>query len=168
MQSLALLLGLVTPFLLLETWWSGRNEARLRARGAIEPGGDAYRWMRIVYPGMFAAMALEGLARGPAAARWLTAGVIVFVAAKVLKWWAILSLGPLWSFRVLVLPGVPLVTTGPYRFMRHPNYIALVLEVVGAALAWHAPVAGVVCGLAFGALLWWRITVEEAALGLRG
>ena len=77
--------------------------------------------MRIVYPGMFVAMTAEGaLARRPAP-RWLASGIAVFLAAKLLKWWAILSLGRLWSFRVLVLPGAPLIEGGPYRLMRIPT-----------------------------------------------
>ena len=167
MQAIVILLGLVLPFLLVETWWSARNEARLRERGAVEPRDDVYAWMRIVYPGMFLAMAIEGLVRGPADTRLLAAGATVFLGAKLLKWWAILTLGSLWSFRVLVVPGAPLIATGPYRFLRHPNYVGLAGEAIGAAMLWQAPIAGLIGGLAFGALVWRRIAVEEAALGLR-
>jgi methyltransferase len=166
-HSLIVLLTLVAPFLLLETWRSGRNEARLRARGAIEPADDVYRWMQAVYPGMFALMAIEGGVRDPPPFAILAAGVVVFLASKALKWWAILSLGELWSFRVLVLPGAPLVTSGPYRFLRHPNYVALVLEALGAALMWGAWWAGLIGALVFGVLVWRRIGIEERALGMR-
>jgi hypothetical protein len=67
LQPLALLLVVVLPWLLLETWRSRRNEIALRAAGAIEPADDVYRWMRIVYPGMFVAMTLEGMFRAPGA-----------------------------------------------------------------------------------------------------
>jgi methyltransferase len=167
MRSLTLLLSLVVPFLLVETWWSRRHEVRLRARGALEPSQDVYRAMQVVYPGMFLAMATEGVLRGGASDAVCSAGIVVFLAAKALKWWAILSLGELWSFRVLVVPGAPLVTTGPYRVVRHPNYIALALEALGAALMWGALWTGPIGAAAFALLVWRRIAVEETALGLR-
>jgi methyltransferase len=165
-SSLGLLLALVVPFLLVETWWSRHNEARLRARGAVEPPSDVYRWMRPLYPGMFVVMAIEGALRGPAPRGWLAAGIATFLLSKALKWAAIMALGERWSFRVLVLPGVPLVTSGPYRFLRHPNYVAVLGEIAGAALMWRAWVSGIASSLVFGALLLRRIREEEEALGL--
>jgi methyltransferase len=167
MRSFTLLLVLVVPFLLVETWRSRRHEARLRARGAVEPPQDVYRAMQIVYPGMFLAMATEGVLRGGPSDAVCGTGIAVFLLAKALKWWAILSLGELWSFRVLVVPGVPLVTTGPYRIMRHPNYVGLALEALGAALMWGALWTGPPGAAAFGLLVWRRMAVEETALGLR-
>jgi methyltransferase len=179
-RPLVLLVVVVLPWLLLETWRSGRNEGALRAAGALEPPDDVYAWMRIVYPGMFLAMMLEGMFRPPRAATLvalspnalpvgvadlaLTAGILVFLAAKLLKWWAIVSLGHLWTFRVLVLPRAPLVTGGPYRFMRHPNYVAVMGEIAGVALMMRAPFSGVAAAIVFGALLVARIRVEERML----
>ena len=62
----------------------------------------------------------------------LAAGLAVFfVGTKALKWWAILTLGPSWTFRVIVVPGAPLIASGPYRFVRHPNYVGVVGELIG-------------------------------------
>lgn len=163
-QALGLLVVVVLPWLLLETWRSRRNEIALRKAGAIEPHDDVYRWMRIVYPGMFAAMTLEGMRAPVACTTLVAAGIGVFLAGKLLKWWAILSLGRLWTFHVLVLPGAPLVTTGPYRFMRHPNYLGLLGEIAGVALMMRAPITGVLSAVAFGGLLLARIRVEERML----
>lgn len=163
-QALALLLVIVLPWLLLETWRSRRNERALRAAGAIEPPDDVYAWMRVVYPGMFVAMTLEGMRALVACTTLIAAGIAVFLAGKLLKWWAIVSLGRLWTFHVLVLPGTPLVTTGPYRFLRHPNYLGLLGEIAGVALMMRAPITGVVSAIAFGALLIARIRVEERLL----
>jgi methyltransferase len=144
---------------------SGYNESQLRRRGAVEPDGDVYRVMRWAYPACFMAMAVEGALTGPAPSRVLVAGLVVFGLAKALKMWAIASLGPRWSFRVLVLPGAALVATGPYRWLRHPNYAAVIGELVGmAAIVW-APVTGLVGSVAFGALILRRIRIEERALG---
>ena len=67
----------------------------------------------------------------------------------------------------MVVPGLPLVTSGPYRWMRHPNYVAVLAEIVAIAVALSAPIAGVIALLGFGWLLRKRIAVEERALGLR-
>jgi methyltransferase len=164
LQAVALLVVVVLPLLLLETWRSRRHELALRAAGALEPADDVYAWMRVVYPGMFLAMTVEGVVAAPACSTLVAVGVGVFLAAKLLKWWAILSLGRFWSFHVLVLPGAPLVASGPYRLMRHPNYVGLMGEIAGVALMMRAPFTGVVSAVAFGALLVARIRVEERML----
>lgn len=157
-------LALIAFLMLLETYHSRRNERALRARGAREPHDDVYRWMQIAYPGSFILMGVEGMLRGGPPGGQLVAGAILFGAAKALKYWAIASLGHYWSFRVLVLPGASLVTTGPYRWCRHPNYIGVMGELLGAAVLLHAPIAGVGGLLGFGLLLRRRIAVEEQAL----
>ena len=144
---------------------SSHNERVLRARGAVEPDGDVYKTMRFAYPLCFVAMALEGALMGPASPDRLAAGFAVFGLAKALKVWAISSLGVRWTFRVLVLPGEPLIARGPYALIRHPNYIAVLGELVGMALIVSAPVTGVLSLLAFGSLMWRRIAVEDRALG---
>jgi methyltransferase len=164
LQPIALLLAVVVPWLLLETWKSARQARALRAAGAIEPPDDPYRAMAIVYPGMFLAMTAEGMLAPPACTTLVASGIGVFLAGKLLKWWAILSLGRFWSFRVLVVPGAALITGGPYRWLRHPNYVGLLGEIAGVALMMRAPITGVVSALAFGALLRRRIRVEERTL----
>jgi len=164
LQPIALLVVVVVPWLLLETWRSRRHERALRAAGAIAPTDDVYAWMRIGYPGMFAAMTAEGLLAPPACTTLVATGIGVFLAAKLLKWWAILSLGRFWSFHVLVLKGVPLVESGPYRWLRHPNYVALMGEIAGVALMMRAPFSGVGAAIAFGALIVARIRVEDRML----
>jgi methyltransferase len=109
-------------------------------------------------------MTAEGVLGPPACATLVAIGIAVFLAAKLLKWWAILSLGRFWSFYVLVLPGAPLVTGGPYRLMRHPNYVAVMGEIAGVALMMRAPFTGVGSAIVFGALLLARIRVEERML----
>ena len=157
------LAAVVFGAMLIEAWRAARNEHAQRARGGVEPPGDVYKLMRIVYPGAFLAMLAEGVARA-SPSPVLTAGVAVFAAAKALKWWAILSLGPFWTFRVIVVPGAALVAKGPYRWLRHPNYIGVVGELAGAAMMTGAWVSGVAAIGTFGALLMKRIAVEERAL----
>lgn len=144
---------------------SAHNERVLRARGAIEPDGDVFATMRWAYPACFAAMAVEGALAGPASRDTLMIGLAVFGLAKALKVWAIGALGVRWTFRVLVLPNAPLVTRGPYAVLEHPNYLAVLGELVGVALVVGAPLTGVLSLLGFGALLWRRMAVEDRALG---
>jgi methyltransferase len=150
----------------LEARRASRNERAQRARGGIEPEHDVYPVMRVAYPAAFVAMLAEGLARGGAAPSLLAAGAATFAAAKALKWWAIRSLGSSWTFRVIAVPGSPLVVRGPYRVLRHPNYVAVVGELIGVALMTGAALAGPVVTAIFGALMLKRIAVEERTLGL--
>ena len=154
----------VLAMMLAELRRSRANERLLRERGAVEPAGDVYRAMAIVYPIIFVAMAIEGALTGPARDAVLVTGFAVFVAAKLLKLWAISALGPRWSYRVLVLPDVPLVSAGPYAHLRHPNYLAVFGEIAGFALMVGAHISGVISLAAFALLVRKRIAVEEKAL----
>lgn len=165
-MNLVLLATIVFVPMLLETAISRRNESRLRSLGAIEPRGDVYRLMQLAYPLSFVAMLAEGALKIPRVDITVAAGFTIFVGAKLLKYWAILVLGERWSFRVLVPPGSALVAAGPYRFLRHPNYVGVMGELVGAALIARAPVSGIVATVIFGLLIIRRIRVEEEALGL--
>jgi methyltransferase len=140
------------------------NEQAQLARGGVEAAGDVYKLMRFAYPLSFAAMLAEGAQRGTPTVGLAVAGSTLFAAAKALKWWAILTLGPFWTFRVIVVPGAALVAIGPYRWFRHPNYVAVVGELVAVALATGAFWSGAAAMTGFGLLLAKRIAVEEKAL----
>jgi methyltransferase len=90
--------------------------------------------------------------------------VVLFTASKLLKYWAIGSLGERWSFRVLIQPDRPLVTSGPYRYVAHPNYLAVVGELVSTAMMVTASVTGPLMTGAFGIALWARLRFEERVL----
>ena len=165
----------IIGLMLAENQLSRRNEAWLLSQGARRPEGDVYRALAILYPAAFLVMGAEGAWRAADAARtapvtsstepsWLLSGLLLFAAAKALKYWAIRSLGERWTFRVFVLPDVPLVTAGPYRYVTHPNYIAVVGELVGAAMMVGAQVTGPVMIGLFGLALWARIRFENTVL----
>ena len=163
----SLVIAAVGLMMLVELQLSRSNERRLRAAGAIEPPDDVYRVMQLAYPLSFILMGIEGALRPAVSVRAVLLGLIVFGAAKAIKFWAIASLGRRWSFRVLIVPGAPLVTTGPYRWMRHPNYVGVMGELAGVAIAVSAVVTGVLALAAFAWILAKRIRVEERALGIR-
>ena len=163
-MSLLVTAALVFGCMLIEARRAARNERAQLARGGIEPQGDVYRLMQIAYPAIFAAMIAEGAWRGSRGDDVFAAGLALFAAAKAFKWWAIVSLGPAWTFRVIVVPGAAAVAAGPYRYVRHPNYVAVVGEIVSVALMTAARLAGPLALIVFGTLLARRITVENRAL----
>jgi methyltransferase len=150
--------------MLVEARRAARNERAQRARGGIEPAGDVYPLMLVVYPAAFLAMLLEGVWRGLPDGPLLAAGAAVFVAAKALKWWAILALGSCWTFRVIVVPGGALVVRGPYRWLRHPNYVGVLGELGGTALMTGAVTTGPLALAVFSLILVKRIAIETKAL----
>lgn len=164
-MTLALSL-LIFGFMLIEARRAARNERAQRANGGIEPVADApvFVVMRIAYPAAFASMLVERAVRGGPPLDIFIIGAAVFTASKAFKWWAILELGRFWTFRVIVVPGAPLVRSGPYRYVRHPNYVGVFGELVGAALVTGAVVAGPIATLAFTALMSRRVFVERRAL----
>ena len=166
-MNLVLLATIVFVPMILEAMISQRNETRLRAQGAEEPPDDVYRMMQVSYPAAFVLMLIEGFLRAGPVDTVVAAGFTIFVGAKLLKYWAIMTLGERWCFRVLVPPGSGLVAAGPYRLLRHPNYVAVIGEIVGAAAIARAPISGVLAVAVFGALILARIRTEERALGLR-
>jgi methyltransferase len=153
--------------MLVELRISRANERLYRAQGAVDAPDPVYGVMRWAYPGAFVLMALEGAITGRVVDAGAITGVIVFALAKAFKAWAIHTLGRRWTYRVLVLPDSPLVERGPYAFVRHPNYVGVIGELLGMALMMRARVSGPLALLAFGELLRRRIVAEERALGLR-
>lgn len=169
MNIVAFVMAVVIGLLLAETRLSRQHEGRLRAAGAYTPAGDVYAWLAVLYPLAFVLMGAEGAWRAastPAGDRpsWLASGVLLFAASKGLKYWAIRALGERWTFRVFVVPGQALVTTGPYRYISHPNYVGVVGELVGTAMMCRAAVTGPIAVLAFGAALVARVRFEAGVL----
>jgi methyltransferase len=166
-RSQALYLGflaLVVAERLVELAISRRNVAKALARGGLEVGQRHFRIMSALHSLFLASCAAEALVRDfPGALGWLAlAGAL---AAQGLRWWAVASLGERWNVRVVVLPGAAPVTRGPYRWVRHPNYAAVVLEMACIPLIHGAWLTALAFSLANAALLRVRIAVEEEALG---
>jgi methyltransferase len=164
MFPVALLLIAAAP-MLLEARLAARHDRALRVAGASDPPGDVYRVMQFAYPACFLAMALEAWWRGSQFNTVMAWGAVLFTAAKVLKYWAIATLGTRWTFRVLVPPHSTRVTSGPYRYIAHPNYVAVAAELAGMGLMAQAPFAAAVSIAGFGSLMLARIRIEERALG---
>lgn len=156
----------VLVMMLAELWLSSSNERILLANGGLYARDARFAIMRIAYPAVFIAMAVEGAYLGVEPGPTTFAGVALMFVAKALKFWAIWSLGTRWTFKVIVMPGQPLVTTGPYKWMSHPNYVAVVGELIAMALMTQARITGPLGTLFFGWLLLRRIAAEEQGMAL--
>ena len=145
---------------------SNRNAAWSFERGGRETGQGHYPFMVVLHSGLLAGMLVEAWVRRPdvpAALAWSM--LALAVASQALRWWCITTLGHRWNTRVLVVPGLAPVTGGPYRYLRHPNYVAVVLELAAVPLLHGAWVTALVFSLANALLLRVRIRAEESALG---
>lgn len=159
------LIGLVSLERLVELFVSRSNQAWSLARGGFERGQGHWPAMVALHTALLLGCALEPFAWG-SPAPW---PLFVVMAAAVgvtqtLRIWCILSLGRRWNARVVVTPGLPLVARGPYRFLRHPNYVIVVSEGIALPLAMGAWVSALAFTLLNAWLLSVRIPCEEAAL----
>ncbi len=161
-----IILGLVAAQRLAELLYSRRNEARLRARGAVEAGRGHYPLFFLVHGGWLVALAVSIGPIGPATVInlwWLG----LFVVSQIGRIWVLSSLGPFWTTRILTLPEAPLVRSGPYRWFRHPNYIIVVVEIAALPLAFSAYKIAVTFSILNALLLLQRIRIENDALQQR-
>ncbi|MEU8842381.1 isoprenylcysteine carboxyl methyltransferase family protein [Streptomyces roseus] len=165
MDLYLLLIALVAAERFAELATARRNARWSLSRGAVEYGRGHYPAMVALHTALLVGCVVEPLLAGRPflpALGWPALALVI--GAQGLRWWCIVTLGPRWNTRVLVVPGLPLVAAGPYRLLRHPNYVAVVVE--GAALplvhtAWVTAAAFTLLNLL---LLGVRIRCEEDAL----
>ncbi|MDG9700834.1 isoprenylcysteine carboxylmethyltransferase family protein [Streptomyces sp. DH37] len=144
---------------------SNRNAAWSIARGGVESGRGHYPFMVVLHTGLLAGALVEVWVRRPDTAPALAWSMLVLVAAsQALRWWCIATLGRQWNTRVIVVPGAPRVTGGPYRWIPHPNYVAVVVEGLALPLVHSAWITAAVFTTLNGFLLATRIRAEDAAL----
>jgi methyltransferase len=142
-----------------------RNERWSTARGAIVAGQGHYPAMVALHTGLLVGCPAEvWLADRPFVPALAWPMLAALAGAQALRWWCIGTLGPRWNTRVMVVPGLPLVTSGPYRLLRHPNYVAVVAEGVALPLVHTAWVTAAVFTVFNAALLTVRIRCENRAL----
>jgi methyltransferase len=142
---------------------SRRNLAWARARGGRERGFGHYPFMVALHTGLLVACLGEATRRSfiPALG-WSMLAVVVL--AQALRWWCIGTLGPRWNTRIIVIPRLPLVESGPYRWLSHPNYVAVVLEGIALPLVHTGWVTAIVFTVLNAGLLRVRIASENAAM----
>lgn len=142
-----------------------RNAAWTLARAGVEHGRGHYPVMVALHTGLLACCLLEpALADRPFLPALGWPMLALAVLAQALRWWCITTLGPYWNTRVIVVPGARLVGAGPYRFLRHPNYLAVVVEIAALPLVHSAWLTATAFTVANAILLAVRVRCENAAL----
>ena len=153
------LLSFVTLQRLAELVYARRNTAALLARGAREIASEHYPYMVAMHAVWL--IGLWFLAAGrPISPVWF----VVFMVLQGLRIWVLATLKGRWTTRIIVLPGAALVTSGPYRFLSHPNYAVVIGEIAAPPLAFGLPLYAVIFSLLNAAILTVRIRAENAAL----
>ena len=144
---------------------SKRNAAWSAERDGIESGRRHYPLMVLLHTGLLVGALAEVWLRQPAFVPALGLPMLALVlAAQALRWWCIATLGRQWNTRVIVVPGLPRVTGGPYRFLSHPNYVAVVVEGFALPLVHSAWITAALFSVCNAVLLAVRIRVERRAL----
>jgi len=160
------LIALVGVERLVELRLSVRNAHWAFERGGVEYGKPHYRFMTVFHTAFLVSCVAEPwLLDRPFPMPWGFVALALSAAAMLLRYWAITTLGTRWNTRVIVLPEWEPVTGGPYKFFRHPNYVAVVLELLVLPLIHGAWLSSLVFTVGNAGLLFVRIRVEEAALG---
>ncbi|HET8604835.1 MAG TPA: isoprenylcysteine carboxyl methyltransferase family protein [Marmoricola sp.] len=144
---------------------SRRNAAWSSARGGREYGQRHYAVMVVLHTGLLVGALVETwIAEPPFVPGLGWTMLALVVGSQALRWWCIATLGPRWNTKVIVVPGLPPVTTGPYRWLRHPNYVAVAVEGFALPLVHTAWITAALFSACNAVLLVVRIKVEDAAL----
>lgn len=142
-----------------------RNAAWSFANGGYERGQRHYRFLVVLHTALLVGCVLEVVAADRDFVPWLGWSMLgLVVASQALRWWCIATLGRQWNTRVIIVPGLPRVSSGPYRWLRHPNYVAVVVEGIALPLVHTAWITAVAFTVINAGLLSVRLRVENAAL----
>ena len=159
MTPAVLLLAVVTTERLAELWLARRNTTALLANGAYEVAHGHYPLIVAMHTLWLAGLWAIGWG-APVNLGWLA----VFLALQVARFWVMMTLGKRWTTRVIVLPGAPLITTGPYRFLSHPNYMVVIGEIAVLPLCLGLPWYALVFSVANFSVLVIRVRAENESL----
>ena len=165
LTAFVVVVALVALERLAELVVSQRNAAWSLSRGGVETGRGHYGVMVALHSGFLVAMLVEAFVRRPEVPPALAWSMLGFVlASQALRWWCIVTLGPRWNTRVIVVAGLPPVRSGPYRLLAHPNYLAVVVEGLALPLVHGCWITAAAFTVLNAALLTVRLRVENAAL----
>ncbi|MFX3622762.1 MAG: isoprenylcysteine carboxyl methyltransferase family protein [Ectobacillus sp.] len=141
-----------------------RNEKRLKQKGALEFGKRHYKYMVLLHTMFLAALLFEvQLFQREISPLWPLL-LLLFIGTQLLRVWAIASLGEYWNTKIIVLPNADVVATGPYKWLRHPNYTVVILEILFIPFLFQAYITAMLFTFLNGLILYVRIQEEEKAL----
>ena len=161
--AIDVIMALVVLQRLIEIVYAERNTRALLARGAVEVGRAHYPLIVLLHASWLAAIVF--FLPENATIHWLP--LVLFILLQLCRVWVIVTLGPYWTTRIITLPGAPLVRAGPYRFVRHPNYLVVAGEIAMLPLAFGEVDVAIAFTILNAAMLAWRIRQEDAALAVR-
>jgi len=162
---------LVAAQRLLELVLARRNERRARARGAVERGRGHYPFIVALHTLWLVSTLVEGILRGPELPVLWPVPLALFLLVQPLRYWALFSLGESWNTKILVVPGARPVRRGPYRYLNHPTYVVVVVEILSFPLIFGAWVTALAFTILNAGVLYVRVREENRALAevaLRG
>ncbi|WP_036843565.1 isoprenylcysteine carboxyl methyltransferase family protein [Pontibacillus marinus] len=141
-----------------------QNEKWMKNRGAIEHHSDHYKWIVLVHTLFFFSIMIEAFGEELVLNQWKGLLLLLFVCAQAFRVWCLVSLGRYWNTKIIVLPEAELVTRGPYKFMKHPNYVVVAIEFILIPLLFNAYATAFIFPILHGVLMKIRIPYEEKAL----
>lgn len=144
------------------------NARWMKAHGGFEVGGDHYKYIVLIHVGFLASLLAEVALGETTSPSWWMIPFGLFIVAQALRYWCIFSLGKFWNTRIYILPDHSLVKKGPYRWIRHPNYLIVMVEMIAFPIIFGAYSSSVIWSTINFLFLWFvRIPTEEHALHIR-
>ncbi|WP_110112312.1 isoprenylcysteine carboxylmethyltransferase family protein [Bacillus sp. CGMCC 1.16541] len=151
---------------MMELFIAKRNEKWMKKQGAIEVGQTHYKWIVIVHMCFFLSLFIEVQWFQKVVSNWWVWLTLLFVIVQAARVWAISSLGKYWNTKIIILPEADVVLKGPYKFIKHPNYVIVAIEFIVIPLLFHAHITMILFSVLNVAILSVRIPSEEKALKL--
>ncbi|CAH0347770.1 isoprenylcysteine carboxylmethyltransferase family protein [Bacillus sp. CECT 9360] len=159
-----LFISLIVLQRVIELFIAQRNEKWMKKQGALEFGMSHYPWMVLMHIGFFSALILEVTLTGRELNSFWQLWLAIFLAAQAGRVWVIASLGKYWNTKIIVLPGAELMAKGPYKYIKHPNYLVVAIEIIIISLLFNAYITGILFSLLNVWMMTVRIPEEERAL----
>lgn len=156
--------SLVITQRLVELFVARRNKQLLFAQGAYEVGAKHYPFMLALHIGFFVSLLVEVIFSNLTPSPYFSLLLLLFLVVQSLRIWCIASLGKFWNTKIIVLPGMKTVAKGPYKFIRHPNYVIVSLEIILLPLLFQAFITAVLFTVLNLWMLSVRVPIEESAL----
>lgn len=159
-----LLIVMVIGQRIVEMIVANHNASWIKSKGGYEVGRSHYRYIVILHLLFFLSLILEIMINRPEFMVWSVIPFIIFLLAQIGRVWALTSLGRFWNTRIMILPGAKIVTKGPYRFIRHPNYAIVIIEIAMLPLVFQAYWTALIFTIFNALIISVRINIEEKAL----
>ncbi|RXJ02049.1 isoprenylcysteine carboxyl methyltransferase [Anaerobacillus alkaliphilus] len=164
MIGVYIFISLVILQRIVEVIIANRNAKWIKRQGGYEVGRDHYKYIVLLHTFFFISLLTEVSLSRPSFTSWVIAPFVIFLLAQICRVWALSSLGPFWNTRIMVLPGAKVIAKGPYRYLRHPNYVIVSIEILLLPVIFQAYWTAFIFSVLNVLILSLRIKIEEQAL----